>query len=100
MSGFHLYLSTSDAEIDCISVRESLITGAIPILTTYGVFKERDGIHFDSADWNPMAYQNTARKLVEIMRDPSIHGLRQQLKTSKSITTWKEIAGQWLTQLS
>ena len=100
MSGFHLYLSTSDAEIDCISVRESLITGAVPILTTYGVFKERDGIHFESTDWNPSAYQNTAVKLVELMRDANVHLLRQQLKASKSIMTWKQIADQWLTQLS
>ena len=98
MSGFHLYLSTSDSEIDCISVRESLLTGAIPILTTYGVFKEREGVHFDAAEWNPNTYRNVAVKIVELMRSTDINGYRHQLRSSSTIVSWKQVAEQWLTQ--
>lgn len=98
MSGFHLYLSLADAEIDCISIRESLLTGAIPVLTNHGVFKDREGIHFDTTEWNQQAYQNTAVKLVEFMRSPDLNGYREQLRSSYTIISWKEIAEQWLTQ--
>lgn len=98
MSGFHLYLSTSDQEIDCISVRESLLTGAIPVLTTHGVFADREGIHFDTGEWNPNAYRNTAVKLVELMRNPALNGFREQMKSSSLIVSWKQIAEKWLAE--
>ena len=44
---FHLYPSTMDTETDCISIRESLLLGCIPLISNKGVFKERAGIHYD-----------------------------------------------------
>ena len=44
---FHLYPSSKDTETDCISIRESLSLGCIPLLSNEGVFKERSGIHFN-----------------------------------------------------
>jgi hypothetical protein len=46
-STFHIYITLTDAEIDCISIRESLVTGCIPIIYNHGVFEERDGIKYD-----------------------------------------------------
>ncbi len=45
MSTFHLYLTTCDGEIDCISIRESVAAGCIPIISRHGVFDEREGVH-------------------------------------------------------
>jgi len=46
-STFHLYVTDTDAEIDCISIKESLATGCIPLLSKFGVFPEREGFHFE-----------------------------------------------------
>jgi glycosyltransferase involved in cell wall biosynthesis len=96
MSNFHLYLTNSDSEIDCITIRESYITGAIPILANHGVFKERDGIHFDLIEDNPMSYVRIALEILKIMKDPNIDTFRQQLKGSKTIIKWIDVAAKWL----
>ena len=100
MSSFHLYLSNSEAEIDCITVKESLVTGAIPILSTAGVFKEREGIKFDLDNASPMVYANIAMKLVELMRVSEKNGqhdaLRETLKKSSTIISWIDIAAKWI----
>jgi len=98
MSNFHLYLTNSDAEIDCISVRESLVAGAIPIISNYGVFKERDGIHFDLEE-SQMGYANIALKIINLMNDKGVDSLRENLKKSNTLLTWKDIATKWLQEL-
>jgi glycosyltransferase involved in cell wall biosynthesis len=99
MSNFHLYLTNSDAEIDCISVRESLVAGAIPIISNYGVFKERDGIHIDLEE-NQIGYANIALKIVNLMNDKGIDSLRENLKKSNTLITWNDIAVKWLQEAS
>jgi len=95
MSNFHLYLTRCD-ESDCITIRESCITGAIPILANYGVFKERDGIHFELKDTNPVSYVTIALEILKIMKDPGIDTFRQQLKGSKNLIRWIDVAAKWL----
>ena len=95
LSNFHLYLSNSP-EIDCITIRESLITGAIPLITNSGVFKDREGIHFDLGDESPNTFANIALKIVELMRDPSLDAFRETLKKSSTIISWTDIAARWL----
>jgi len=94
LSNFHLYLSKID-EVDCITVRESCITGAIPVLSNHGIFKERDGIHFDITD-NSMSYANVAVNLLKLMKDPNLDALRRRLKESKNLIGWETIAEKWL----
>ena len=96
LSSFHLYITNSDSEIDCITVRESCVTGAIPILSNHGIFKERDGIHFELNESNPMSYANIALELVKLMKDPTIDTFRKGLKESKNLITWSEVAAKWL----
>ena len=96
MSNFHLYLTNSDSEIDCITVRESCITGAIPILSKHGIFKERDGIHFDLNESNPMSYAFIAIELIKLMKDKNLDTFREGLKESKNLIRWIDVAGKWL----
>ena len=63
LSNFHIYITNTDAEIDCISVRESCITGAIPLLSNHGVFVERSGLHFDLLETNQRSYIEIATKI-------------------------------------
>jgi len=94
MSNFHLY-TTNSSEIDCISVKESLVAGAIPLISNTSIFKERDGIHFDIDDSNPMSYANVALKALEMMKGP-LDSLRQNLRESKTLESWEDVAIKWL----
>jgi len=96
MSNFHLYLTNSDSEIDCISVRESCVTGAIPLISNHGIFKERDGLHFEINETNPMSYANIAMKTIEVMKDPTLDSFRQTLKESKNLIDWIDVAAKWI----
>ena len=96
MSSFHLYMTNSDSEIDCITVKESCLTGAIPILSKYGVFNERDGIHFNLVEGSPVSYAMIAVEIVKLMKDPNLDVLRQELKKSKNLIDWSNIASKWL----
>jgi hypothetical protein len=102
MSSFHLYLSNVEAEIDCITVKESLVTGAIPILSTAGVFREREGIKFDLGDSSPTVYMNIALKIIELMKGQgqsplqSLDVFRDTLKKSNTIISWIDISAKWI----
>jgi len=96
LSNFHIYLSNSEAEIDCITVKESLVTGAIPLISNFGVFMDREGIKFDLGDMSPNTFANIALKIIEIMRDPKLDVFRETLKKSNTIISWIDISAKWL----
>lgn len=96
-STFHLYLSDAPAEIDCISVRESLAAGCIPILLNVGVFKERDGLKLDGSLTDPMASMKMALEIIKLMHDSSaVDAMRAKLQQSRTIVSWKDVASAWL----
>jgi len=94
MSAFHLYITDTTAEIDCISVRESLVAGAIPLLADFGVFKEREGYHFDVK--GPQTYPQCAISILNLLQDKGLDEYRAQLKGAKSIVSWPDVAKRWL----
>lgn len=92
-ANFQLYLTDTHAETDCISIRESLVAGCIPLLLDIAVFKERHGIHF-----NPMmSCEEIAKHVVALMHDPKgCEAIRDKLRASSTIGTWTECADGWL----
>ena len=101
MSSFQLYVTNTTVEIDCISIRESLATGCIPLISNSGVFKDREGIHFELEDTNIKCYQNLGVKISEIMKhnnNNQLDSYRQHIKKSSLLTTWKQTAEKWLSQ--
>jgi len=103
LSTFHLYLNDSIAEIDCISIRESLVTGCIPVISKFGVFAERHGLQFD---WTPSdkdfnkTCETIANELVNYMKDTNlIETARNQLMISPTIIKWEVVAKRWLETL-
>jgi hypothetical protein len=95
MSAFHLYITDTTSEIDCISVRESLIAGAIPLLADFGVFKEREGYHFDVK--GPKTYPQCALSILNLMKDEkALEEYRMDLKKARSVIGWPDIAKAWL----
>ena len=98
-SSFHLYITTADAEIDCISVRESLVTGCIPLLSKTGVFSKRDGIHFDyDFDKNvPENYLKIINGILSLLGNPMLVEMaRERLSASPTIESWNSVAQKWI----
>jgi hypothetical protein len=91
MSTFHLYLTKTDSEIDCISIRESVAAGCIPIISRHGVFNEREGVHIN-IDGSPEQFQKAAHGIVQLMKTP---GLQSLLKIKPETTTWEKVAKEW-----
>jgi hypothetical protein len=97
LATFHLYMTDTVAEIDCISIRESLVAGCIPVLSKFGVFAERHGIQYD---WNPqneelckLIGQDIANKMNDF---DFVQQARQQLQKSSTIVGWDWVANKWL----
>ena len=96
-SSFQLYITDCIGEIDCISIRESLITGCIPLISNSNLFKNRDGIHFDLNKKTPEDYTNIANKIVNIMKKEEFLNLcRNKFKNSNTIISWNDIAKKWI----
>lgn len=97
MSSFHLYLSQSEAEIDCISIRESLVSGCIPLLSYFGVFANRDGVHYNWDPNNEQHCKKVAEDIIKLMRNKEfVAKAREQLHKSKLIIDWMETALTWI----
>ena len=89
---FHLYTTETRSETDCISIKESIAVGCIPILYDTLVFKERDGYK--------IMYDNAGKKIVELMRDPAkCDALREEFYQSKTLVSWEEVSGEWLKKI-
>jgi hypothetical protein len=96
-STFHLYLNNSVAEIDCISIRESLVTGCIPIISNFGVFAERHGLQFPWDPNNDSHCKLISNDITNKMKDFNFtENARNQLMKSSTIVDWDVIAKTWL----
>jgi hypothetical protein len=97
LSSFHLYLTDTIAEIDCISIRESLATGAIPLISNFGVFKDRAGIHYDIERKNPDSYRRAAFNLITLIEDTEkLDKIRETNKKSDLLINWTDVSKKWL----
>jgi glycosyltransferase involved in cell wall biosynthesis len=97
LSSFQLYISNTNSEIDCISIRESLVTGCIPLISDFGVFKEREGIHFELVE-HPTILNSIGEQIVKILKEQQsqMDVLRGVFKKSQTILSWEDIAKKWL----
>jgi glycosyltransferase involved in cell wall biosynthesis len=97
-SAIHLYVSNCESEIDCISIRESLLCGSIPVLGNDYVFKERDGVHITGSTNDPATYKKAGMTVASLLlKDPSVLAeKRKELKKSETIISWETVAKKWL----
>lgn len=96
-SSFHLYFTETNSETDCITVRESLVTGCIPIISNYGVFMERDGLKFNLSSKDSESYLKIAETVAKIMKDKEkLNEIRKNVINSKTIIDWNEVGDKWL----
>ena len=99
--GFHLYYTATTAEIDCISIRESLVVGCIPVLSEVNVFGQRHGIHVKGLGFEKKGYVELARQLYQLLSAPqdTMDEVRRKLQESDTVMDWDTVAGRWLKAL-
>jgi len=94
-STFQLYISSCDGETDCISIRESLVSGCIPLISKHGVFKNRDGLHFDLEE-TPEGYEKIAKRIIKLLNKPDfIEMSRNKFSKSPTIMDWGFVSREW-----
>jgi glycosyltransferase involved in cell wall biosynthesis len=93
MSTFQLYITNTISEIDCISIKESLVTGCIPLISNFGVFKEREGIHFELNEQDINSMKDIAINIINFAKNhKQVEILSNCLKKSDTILDWTTIA--------
>ena len=99
MSTFHFYITNTEKEIDCISIKESVIAGCIPLLSNFGVFKERLGVHFDIN--NDTDYKISAIKIIDLLKHPEkVEALKKSFEECKDISSWTKTSAKWIDVLT
>jgi len=93
MSSFELYVSNIINEVDCISIRESVLAGCIPLIANFGIFLERDGFKFDMNHEDPKLMQRNALLILKLMKDQTtLNNARLDFKRScKTILSWRQV---------
>ena len=101
LSSFQLYVTNTPIEIDCISIRESLATGCIPLISNGSVFKDREGIHFELKDKDIQCYQQIGYKIVQLMKQgDKLNNYREQIKKSSLLINWDSVSDKWLEMMN
>ena len=88
MSDFHLYISGTLAETDCITIRESAALGCIPITANVNVFAERPGLRVNM----PLHIDALC---TTIKNDETIDSLREGCMADDSLFNWETVAKKW-----
>lgn len=104
-STFHLYPTNTELEIDCISIRESILCGCIPLLADLNVFKEREGVKFsinvelNNKEENIKKYAETMGQIgnfIGKMSKEDIIKLRKTFENTKLSFDWEFVADEWI----
>ena len=103
-SSFHIYLTDSPHEIDCISVRESALLGCIPLITHENVFSERIGKFFKMNRQNNEneTYKDIANDIVKMINDEKYtEDMRKEIQEEalKVESSWDTVAGEWIKRI-
>lgn len=99
-STLHLYIcNTPVTETDCISVRESVYAGCVPVVCNEGVFKERYAMKIDKLHTDADIYNVTADRVIQLLTT-NRYELEEFLKNAPPDLSWDSVAEQWLTLMS
>ena len=86
MSSFELYVSNIINEVDCVSIRESVIAGCIPLLANFGVFMEREGYKFDMNHEDSKIMQRVALFILQLIKDQNALNFAREDMRRRSTT--------------
>ncbi|NEQ36353.1 MAG: glycosyltransferase family 4 protein [Okeania sp. SIO3I5] len=100
-SAIHYY-GCAYEEIDCISIRESVMVGCVPVTTNYAVFGEKDYcVRVPGDPFIRETQEALADKVIELLKKPEILAeLRLHFQKLVKNETWDNVAQQWLSAIS
>ena len=88
LSEFHIYISNIVNEIDCQTIKESIIAGCIPLTVNFGVFTETEGIKYFMNHEDPKVMQRCALEILKLAKDvDKLEEIRYKFKNSQTIQT-------------
>ncbi len=88
LSEFHIYTSNIINEVDCQSIKESIIAGCIPLTVNFGVFMETEGVKFITNHEDPKVMQRCGLEILKLAKDTNkLEEIRNIFKKSNSIQT-------------
>ena len=89
---FHLYVSNTVIEIDCLSIRESAQCGCIPIISDKSVFAERQGFHVNGDPQDKDYYENAVDSIIKfISNKDKVKKTMKKIKYKKEMY-WDDVA--------
>lgn len=106
-SSYHVYVSEFP-EIDCLSLRESVYAGCIPLCASHAVFTERPclrvGEGLGSSVYTSSIWEQIVSVLQRLESDPTakdrvLKYLQDELKTQKLQDSWSSTAKLWIEHL-
>ncbi len=98
----HYYVGDFE-EIDCITVKESVLNGCIPIVSSQGVFQEQKYCNIiEGHALKKNTHLQAANLIIKILSKPKILKFYQEKlqKNIDQIVTWDQVGEQWLNMFS
>lgn len=98
----HYYLGNRD-EVDCISVKESVLMGLIPVTSNNNVFTERNYcLKVDGQVEDPNTHFRANDIIAKLINDDSFYdeSLEQINKYKNTVETWEQIAQKWINEFN
>lgn len=94
MSSFELYITNMINDVDCISIRESIISGCIPLLANFGVFLERDGYKFDMNHEDKKVMQLIALHILQLMKNQTalLNARKDMKQRCTTLLSWCQVS--------
>ncbi|MDJ1185322.1 glycosyltransferase family 4 protein [Roseofilum casamattae] len=94
------YYGCTFAELDCNTVRESALVGAVPVTTDYAGLRDKNYcVKVPGNPYDRDTQEAVAWKLIELMRNPSqLAEIRAQFARSVRDETWERVAQLWLNE--
>ncbi len=97
-SSYHVYI-TEFEEIDCLSIRESVVAGCIPIVTNHAVFVERPAaiVEWNQKEtvWDQMLGIIKKLESEATVKESLVKALQKKLGDQKLDIEWKDVAQEW-----
>lgn len=99
LSTFYLFVTNHPTEVDSISIKECAKTGCVPLLSNKMVYRGYPGIHFDFIETSKASYEQVARNIVNVMKQPGLIAEKRKELEAMNIKKWTEVATEWLEKI-
>lgn len=97
---FHLYPTNCVSEICCISLKESMASGCIPIISDVNIFSTFAGAHikWDVGMSEEDYYKRVGESVLDLLKmsDEELKDLSEAMKKNEMIKSWEQVAKLWI----